>query len=88
MPAGRTPERPQSTGQPGLEQLARAHEGGLMLHQQAGVCMASLPIRVSTRALRRLCDAGREEAEAAAGAWGTLCTRVLLLTLALLALGV
>lgn len=38
MPAGRTPERLQSTGQPGLEQLARAHERGLMLDQAPGVC--------------------------------------------------
>lgn len=38
MPAGRTPERLQSTGQLGLEQLARAHEGGLMLDQAPGVC--------------------------------------------------
>lgn len=41
--------------------------------------MASLPVRVSTRALSRVCDAGREEAEAAGGAWRNLCARVLLL---------
>ncbi|XP_043756636.1 classical arabinogalactan protein 9-like [Cervus elaphus] len=46
------------------------------------------PQQVSTRALSRVCDAGREEAEAAGGAWRNLCTRVLLLALALLAFGV
>ena len=59
-----------------------------MLQQQAGVWKASFPIKVGTWALRRVCDAGREGAEVAGGAWGTLWTRVLLLTLALLALGV
>ncbi|KAM9756420.1 LOW QUALITY PROTEIN: ubiquitin carboxyl-terminal hydrolase 29-like [Dama dama] len=84
MPAGRPRERP--TAQAAGARAASRGPRGRVNARPGGRGVERLPCPSGSG--RGVCDAGREGAEAAGGARRNLCTRVLLLTLALLALAV